>query len=385
MGEAHRLVAVRLPGGPGFVGALRGAWERGDAVLPVSTAPADAELGSLLERTRPSLLIDGEGEHRLAGGEPVAHGVALVVATSGSAGEPKGVELTHDALGASAAATAARLGAGPDDRWLCCLPVHHVAGLMTVARSILAGAEPAFESASGATLVSLVPTQLVRLLDGGADLSRFRWVLLGGGPVPPVLVARATSAGARIVATYGMTETCGGVVYDGVPLEGVDVRAPAGEIELRGPMLMRGYRLRPDLTEAALRDGWLRTGDLGEIGAGGRLTVLGRRDEAIVTGGEKVAPAEVEAVLAGHPLVADAGVAGVPDADWGERVVAVVVPSGERAPSLGELREFVKERLAAHKAPRGLVLAGRLPRTESGKLLRGALREMAVDAGPSGA
>jgi O-succinylbenzoic acid--CoA ligase len=231
-----------------------------------------------------------------------------------------------------------------------------------------------------ATLVSLVPAMLTRLLDEGAGISRLRAVLLGGGRIPPGLPARAAAAGVRVVATYGATETCGGIVYDGLPLPGADLSISGdGEVLLRGPMLMRGYRGRPDLTEHALAEGWFHTGDAGEIGDDGRLRVHGRRDGMISTGGEKVAPEEVEAILAEHPQVREAAVCGLPDERWGQRVVALVVPAGPEPPSLEELRGHVAARAAAYKAPRELVLVPDLPRTASGKLRRPALERLALE------
>jgi O-succinylbenzoic acid--CoA ligase len=182
------------------------------------------------------------------------------------------------------------------------------------------------------------------------------------------LVAAATQAGARVVVTYGMTETCGGVVYDGVPLPGVRVAtAGDGSIALAGPMVMRGYRLRPDDTAAVLRDGWFHTSDAGELDPSGRLRVLGRRDALIITGGQKVLPVEVASLLMEHPAVADAAVAGRPDDEWGQAVAAVVVPAPGAMPTLADLRTFVAGRLAPYKAPRYLVIVPELPRGPTGK------------------
>lgn len=374
------LVALQLPFDQGFVEALEGIWAQGDAVLPLHAGLPGTETRRLLEALRPARLVGAGGEQSLPDPEPAAEGTALVVPTSGTTGAAKGVVLSHDNLIASAVATAARLGdpgaSGPD-RWLCCVPPSHIAGLMVLVRSKLAGTVPimhprfdpeAIARDREATLVSVVPTMLRRLLDAGVDLQRFRWMLLGGGAIPDALVAEAIRAGARIVTTYGMTETCGGVVYDGAPLAGVRVAiGEDGEIRLAGPMIMQGYRLRPDDTAAALAGGWFHTADAGEVDPLGRLRVLGRRDDLIITGGEKVAPAEVEAVLLQHPGVADAGVVGRPDPEWGQAVAAVVVPAPGTRPTLPELRSFVAERLAGYKAPRYLVLAEELPRGPTGK------------------
>src|SRR6266704_994169 len=238
----------------------------------------------------------------------------------------------------------------------------------------LPGGEPVEDgvAAAGATLVSVVPTMLARLLDAGAGLERFRQVLLGGAPAPAGLVERAADLGASVVRTYGLTETFGGVAHDGHPLEGVELAiAGGGEITLRGPMLLRRYRRDPAATRKALRGGWLHTADLGRVRPDGRLEVLGRRDDLVITGGVSVHPAEVEAVLVRHPGVADVAVGSAPDPEWGQRLVAYVVPLDRLLPpTLADLRGFAQERLAAAKAPRELVLVDGLPRTASGKLLR---------------
>ena len=375
MGEA--LVAVRLTFDAAFTTTIDAVWEAGDAVLPIHPDLPGPEVEALLGALRPGFLVDGSGVRQLPGAAPVEPGTALVVPTSGTTGKPKGVVLTHDNLAASALATAARLELGAEDGWLCCVPPSHIAGLMVLVRARLTGSavvlhprfDPAAIAADASTnIVSLVPTMLRRLLAARVDVARFRWILLGGGPVPAELVAAATAAGARVVATYGMTETCGGAVYDGVPLPGVRVAtAEDGTIALAGPMLMRGYRLRPEETAAALRDGWFLTSDVGELDASGRLRVLGRRDDLIISGGQKVLPVEVANLLMEHPAVADAAVAGRPDDEWGQAVAAVVVPAPGAAPTLAELRAFVAERLAPYKAPRYLVIVPEVPRGPTGK------------------
>ncbi len=229
-----------------------------------------------------------------------------------------------------------------------------------------------------AAFVSLVPTMLVRLLDAGVDLSGFRAILVGGAAFPAELRTRARAAGARTVETYGLTESCGGVVYDGRPLAGTEVRIDGRTcgIELRGPTLMFGYRFDPAGTEEALTaDGWLRTADAGVFDDSRRLHVLGRVDDLINSGGEKVWPEEVEEALRHHPKVADLAVGGRADPAWGQRVVAYIVPRepGD-PPTLEELRDHVARTLPRFKAPRELVLlADRVPRTLSGKVRRGAL------------
>ena len=317
--------------------------------------------------------------------EPVEPGAALVIATSGSTGEPKGAILSHAALKSSAAATRSRIGSEPGDRWLSCLPWQHIGGLQVLLRARLwevpLTVHADFDTdrvaaERDATLVSLVPTQLFRLLEAGVDLGRFRAILLGGAAAPEALLARAADAGARVVTTYGMSETSGGCVYDGRPLEGVDVRVDGdGRIHLRGPMLMSGYRCRPDLTATVLRDGWLRTEDVGSWD-GRMLRVHGRADDVIVTGGEKVAADRVAELLASHPLVRQAAAVGTAHPEWGQQVVAVVVPSG-RAPSLDELREWVRDRAPAAYAPRRVVVVDALPLLPSGKPDRRRLQALA--------
>jgi O-succinylbenzoic acid--CoA ligase len=230
--------------------------------------------------------------------------------------------------------------------------------------------------------VSLVPTMLHRLLDAAPEAAAgFDHILLGGGSIDPALLDRARAAGATVSTTYGMTETWGGVVHNGHPLPGVSlaIDGDVGEILVQAPMLMRGYRLRPDLTAAAFDDaGWYRTGDLGRFDpdAGGRLRVVDRIGDVVNTGGVKVSPTEVERVLAGHPAVAEVCVAGRPDPDWGERVVAFVVPTtAADPPGLADLRAYARDHLSAAKLPREVVLVDAIPRTPGGKPLRRLLRD----------
>ncbi|SOC49176.1 O-succinylbenzoic acid--CoA ligase [Blastococcus aggregatus] len=310
--------------------------------------------------------------------ELLEDGADLVVVTSGSTGTGRGVLLSAAAVRASGTATLDRLG-GPGS-WLLALPVSAIAGLQVLCRSELAGRESAVlgkgEDLAAAVArmpagdrryTALVPTQLVRFLDAEPDALRsFDAVLVGGAATDPALLARARAEGVRVVTTYGMTETAGGCVYDGVPLDGVSVRVTEGGIELAGPVLASGYRLDPEGTAAAFADGWFRTRDAGSL-ADGRLTVLGRLDDVVITGGVNVAPAAVEAALREHPGVADAVVVGRPDPEWGQRVLAAVVPAGDRTPELAELRRWVTERLGAPAAPRQLHVLDAVPTLHTGK------------------
>lgn len=379
------VVAVALPPGAGWRDIVAEAWEAGAAVFPVDHRMPPAQAGSLLERARPTVVLDAAGTHRVTGVEDEP-GVALIVHTSGTGGAPKLVRFDRRAIDAAVASSALALDATGGDPWVCCLPLAHVGGLLVLLRAVLLGApvrvHPRFDAAVVASeppgaFVSLVPTMLVRLLDRGADLSRPRAILVGGAHLSPTIREEAERAGALVIETYGLTESCGGVVYDGRPLPGTEVRidGEGGGIQLRGPTMMLGYRFDEAATAAALtKEGWLRSGDAGEIDAEGRLRVVGRIDDAITTGGERVWPDEVEAALRDHPKVAEVAVRGRLDREWGQRVVAWVVPADPaEPPTLEELRSRAAARIGRHKAPRELVLVEALPRTFSGKVRRAAL------------
>lgn len=372
-----------MPGGPQFAAWLARIWDAGDAAFPLDLRLPQPAVTRVLEAVRPAAIIDGSGsELALADAEPVLEGDALVVATSGTTGDPKAAVLTHTAVEASARATSSHLGVDSSrDRWLACLPLSHVGGLSVVTRAILTGTpveiQDGFTVAGtmaaalerGATLVSLVPTTLGRLGPNGP--SWFRTVVLGGQSPPEDLPG-------NVVATYGMTETGSGVVYDGVPLAGVEIRIDGGQILLRCPMLLRAYR---DGTDPKSTGGWFPTGDAGAVDPDtGLLVVHGRLDEVVISGGEKVWPVEVEALLRLHPGVEDVAVGGVSDPEWGARVVCYVVPTAaaddlvaDPSRLLAELREAVKSELAPASAPRELVLVEELPRTPIGKVRRSAL------------
>ena len=348
----------------------------GPAIAPLDAGLPAARLAELIDALGPGSVEDTEGVTSARSGpcEAVAEGTAVVIGTSGSTGPPKGVELSAAALRHSARASLERVGARPGERWLCCLPVTHVAGLAVLVRSLVSGTEPVLAeradagtvAASGCTHVSLVPTQLQRLLlQAGAPLAGFSSVLLGGAAAPAGLLEAARAAGVPVVTTYGMTETCGGCVYDGVPLDGVQAEVREDDrIWISGPVLFSGYLRGP----RAPADGWFRTGDLGVLDAGGRLKVRGRADDVINTGGHKVVPGEVAAVLQTCPGVRDAAVVGQPDPEWGERVVAVVVPADpDDPPALELLRRHVRERLPRYAIPSRVVMVDAVPMLPSGK------------------
>jgi O-succinylbenzoic acid--CoA ligase len=307
--------------------------------------------------------------------------VHTVIHTSGTTGEPRAVELTYANHVAGAAASADALGVSDDDRWLCPLPLHHVGGLNVLIRSVIHRTtvvlHERFETervkatleAGEVTLASMVPTMLQRLRDAGLNSTPgLRAIALGGGPIAPGLLDWAAERGIPAVPVYGMTETCSQVVAGrpGRALRGVDLRvAGDGEILIRGPMVARG---------AVDKDGWLHTGDLGRLDHEGLLRVEGRRKELIVTGGENVAPLEVERTLLAHPAVADAGVVGLPDPTWGEVITAfVVLRSPARA---SELLDWCRERLEPFKVPKAVHHVRELPRNANGKLLRERLHHL---------
>jgi len=384
--EEGDRVALALPAGVPFLAALHAALLLGAAVVPIDLrlGPEEREL-----RTAGARVVVGEPLHRA--GEPDARlperldpdAVATVVHTSGTTAAPKPVALSVGNWLWNALGSALALGLDQRDRWLCALPLSHVGGLAILLRSAVYGTtvvlherfetEAALEAIErhDVTLVSLVPTTLERLLDAGLKAPNpLRVALIGGGPLAPSLAARAQEAGIPVAQTYGMTEACSQVATSppgepetaGRPLTGQRVEiASDGEILVAGPAVAPG---------ALADDGWLHTGDLGTLDAGGRLVVTGRKADTIVSGGENVAPAEVEAALLAHPAVADAGVYGRPDRRWGEAVVATVVLHDGSHAEAEELRAHVASRLARYKVPKQIAFAPRLPRNASGKLLR---------------
>jgi o-succinylbenzoate---CoA ligase len=296
----------------------------------------------------------------------------VVIHTSGTTGRPKPVELTYGNFHASAIANAQNLGVQPDDRWLCCMPLFHVGGLSILTRSAVNQTEAVIHEGFDVdkvkralaeeriTLVSLVPTQLSRLLDAGATALHLRAALIGGGRVPQKLLQGAPFP---VIPTYGMTETCS-QVWTGKPLPGAEIaNGPDGELLIKGPMVA---------PKSIAEDGWLHTGDRGHIDEQGNLTVEGRIADTIVTGGENVATAEVEEALLAHPAIRDAAVVGRPDPEWGQAVHAFVVAVGDTS----NLDAHLRERLAGYKRPKQIHRVDEIPRNAAGKILRGALEEV---------
>jgi o-succinylbenzoate---CoA ligase len=368
-------VAQGSSAGP-LLGALEQVLDgRASALLPV---PAGADRQSTLAALRV--------------GEAINDDIALVATTSGTTGAPKGALLTAAALRASATATHDRLG-GPG-RWLLALPAYHIAGVQVLVRSLLAGTAPVeldvsngFEISElpsavkelgpGRRYTALVATQLAKALTdpaAAAALAELDAVLIGGGPAPRPLLEAAKTAGVAVVRTYGMSETAGGCVYDGVPLDGVRLRVDDdGRIVIGGPTLANGYRNPPDPDPFA-EPGWFRTDDIGAVDDSGILRVLGRADEAISTGGLTVLPQPVEAALRTHPAVVECAVFGLADDRLGQRVAAaVVVADGHPPPSLEDLRAHVMQTLDRTAAPRELHIVDALPMRGIGKVDRQAL------------
>jgi o-succinylbenzoate---CoA ligase len=358
-------VPIALVSGEEFVVALHACLVAGAAAVPIDLRLSAAEQEQ--RRAAADVSVDAQP----GGDVPVA-----VMHTSGTTAAPKPVTLTHGNFQASALGSAVMLGLDVEERWLCPMPLTHVGGLSIPIRSAIYATTAVLHGRFDTeavlndlmnperriTLVSLVPTMLARLLDAGLERPpTLRWALLGGGPIPAPLLARAQAAEVPVAPTYGMTEACSQIATFGWPLPGVELRTSGGEIKVRGAIVApaEADELR-----------WLQTGDLGEFDDRGRLVITGRKSDTIVSGGENVAPAEVEAVLLEHPAVADAAVHPREDPEWGEAVIATVVLRDGLAVTSDELKAHCAARLAGFKVPKAVRFADDLPRTPSGKLLR---------------
>ena len=403
----------------------------GAALAPLNARLTQAELEPQVARLAPALVLAEDSlRTRLPGAAPLeawerptvtpketsagdAEADWAVLFTSGTTGQPRAARLAVRAFDALATASAANLQPRPGDRWLCNLPLFHVGGLAMAARCVHDGStlelQPRADAedlvravvARGVTHLSLVARTLEQALDSGLQGKGLRAVLVGGGPVPPSLVERARRSGVPVLLTYGLTEACSQVTTErpadadgttaGAPLPGLRVSILDGEgralppgsegtIAVHGPTRMSGYLDDAPGTAAALQGEWLRTGDLGHLDARGRLTVLARRTDLILSGGENVYPAEVEAVLAEHPAVSEVAVVARADARWGQIPVALVV--GRRTLAEGELQSWARTRLAAFKVPAAVQPVDRLPRTAAGKVDRAAARALAASSEP---
>lgn len=397
-------VGIVAPNGPGFVLAVHALMRIGAVLVPINTRLTPAEIEWQSNDAELSLLLDESTIKNLVrcpAGQAAMRDYDLarphsIIYTSGTTGRPKGAILTYGNHWWSAVASALNLGLHADDRWLACLPLFHVGGLSILLRSVIYGMTAVVQArfdpatvnkaidAQGVTIVSVVSTMLDRMLTERGHKPfphTLRCVLLGGGPALLPLLERAQRAGAPVVQTYGLTETASQIVTlapedalrklgsAGKPLFGSQIRIePDGEIAVRGPTVSPGFLHLPP------RDGWLKTGDLGYLDDEGYLYVLDRRDDLIISGGENVYPAEVEAMLLAHPAVEDAGVFGESDAEWGSRVAAAVKLHPGCNTTTEELTAFCRERLASYKVPRRIELRDSLPRNAAGKLLRRELR-----------
>jgi O-succinylbenzoic acid--CoA ligase len=369
-------VALALAPGADFVIALHGCLLAGAAAVPIDLRLTDGERAARIAAADVVVTEPLEGRAPTSMRAAVGDPPVAVMHTSGTSAAPKPVMLSYRNFLASALGSAVALGLDPAERWLCPMPLTHVGGLSIPIRSSIyattavvhgrfeleAVLEELMDPHRRTTLVSLVPTMLARLLDAGLERPpTLRWALLGGGPIAPALLARARAAGVPVAPTYGMTEACSQIATFGWPLHGVELSTSDGEVIVKGEVISAG---------ALSADGWLHTGDLGRFDDCGRIEIIGRKADTIVSGGENVAPIEVEGVLLDHPAVADAAVFGRPDAEWGEAVVAKVVLRDGSGVDGDELRSHCAARLARFKLPKQFEFVDTVPRGPTGKLLR---------------
>lgn len=370
----NELVCLDMTCGPQMVDRIRRAWDQGDAIFVLDQRLPLSLRQHLVLSVGPTIIATTNDEISMPG-QAVEPGDLLVVTTSGTTGVPKHVIHTRDSLTASALATHDFLKITSDDKWLCCLPASHVGGFGVIARSILTDTPiiavdsfsvEDFNNAAqqGATRTSLVPTAVLRV-----DTSIYTTVLVGGSQSPNPLPENC-------ISTYGMTETNGGVAYNGIALNGVKFEVRDSLIYVKAPMLLRGFR---DGSSPVTPDGWLNTGDIGQLSPEGKLQVQGRQGEMIITGGENVWPTLVERTLLTNEKIADVCVAGIPDKTWGQLVTAWVVLKPGQDLLLDELRDHVKASLASYCAPQRLILVDQIPRTALGKAQRDVLVAQITD------
>ncbi len=419
-----------------FLALFHAAARIGAGIAPLNARLTAPELSVIRDRLQPAVVFAEPGLAHLIDGAVALDTVQLpsaslaepkielaavhaLVFTSGTTGQAKAAQLTVGNFIAHAKATNARLPSTPNDRWLASLPFFHIGGLAMIARSALAGntlvVQPRFDPLNantaideqGITHLSLVATSLKRLLEIREERpfpSSLNTLLVGGGPVPSSVLARARSLGVTALRTYGLTEACSQVCTEtatdagsdtcGPPLNGVEVRVvdsarvtlavgEIGEIEVRGPTVMAGYLDAPEANAQVLSHGWLRTGDFGSLDADSRLTVFARRSDLIVSGGENIYPAEIEAVLEAHPSILEAAVVPLADAEWGQVPVALVVVKGtlEPVPLFEALDAFCRQQLAGFKIPKVFRQVSTLPRTSMGKLDRVAMTRLLARPG----
>ncbi len=376
----NNLVALDLPQTQTFADAIKEAWNNEDAVFVIDPRLSQTEKQKLLERFRPHTLIRSTSKEHLKHPVPVMSGDALLVATSGTTGQPNGAIFTFKSLMASRDLVHARLNVDiKNDHFLACIPLAHVGGLGVVVRSILSNVKftilespkrALIESVEDANIVSLVYSVLDQV-----DTEMWKAIFLGAMKTPD-------SLGPNIFTTYGLTETFGGVVYNNTPLEGVNVRIINGLIEIKSPSLLRSYRNNINGTideegfDPKTKDGWFSTGDIGEFDANGKLRVLGRKDDSINTGGETFFPSVVENVIAQANIVKEIVISSVRDETYGERVVAVIVPFENKSVTLNDIKTLVASKLPSYMKPREIIEFESIPKTALGKIMRNEIKAL---------